>query len=399
MTHRPQKLLPSPTPGESEVRLGIVTVPVPRSEVKLFFLTSEYTHNLMVMDDRDGLLDRTKEPIDLLRSMSGENADRHPHKENQLQAIRDHLDKRAKANGPLRWKKDDSLKSIKAVGPLWKVVQSRIPGAISATIHRKGHGFVIRALVQKEVVPFNPPTFHTKKARVFGISASTDGVVIDEATLGQMVACENFGRREQRTARYNIPYSELIKPGFIQGLIEHFFKPKGLVVGVDLNSVRITSNDGKEAIKLLRRGFRSRKAAGAVEVRMVSPLGREAQEGAEAEQRRGADPKSVRMLQTSALLMCPDCASMVDVRLSLTTGAPIGRTCFCSSCKRRVDLAAALAYRARAWSMESWCKSVLQPGYDPRRGLRQQRARRAKEEQEQQQQQKHRRITAAPIHL
>jgi hypothetical protein len=288
-----------------------------------------------------------------------------------LLAVRNYREVRSRTKKPLRHKTETSLKGIDIVGPLLpllKEVGLRKKDVTQAQVRRQGFGFIVTALAPKECKATSVAPYHVSKALVGGWSVDNKHVTIDVATTGQMAA-NRMGRSEQRTARYRVPHVKFMEqPRFVLDLIDHFVKQGTIVMGLDLSVGSALSNTGKEVAKLLRRGFRARKAAGAVEARMVSTLGREAQDGAVAEQLRGADAKSVRMLKASGILTCPECGSMVDVKLNMKTGDPVGRTCYCEACKRRVDMGSALAYRARVWSMEDWRKSLLKPDYDAQRG-------------------------------
>lgn len=381
MAHHPQQNRPRPNSGAEAVRRGIVAHYIPKTATQDFCHADNFMHDLLVWEDRFGLLDISKSPMEILRGFFDEDAEVLPHVNTYTRTISHYKACRAKANGPLRLRTQKRPKGFKVDGrELEGVTGLHIPGLHSANIHPGRHRDKVHAVAPKDRKTPRKGPYHASRARAVGFGVGKDHVTIDVATTGQMAAsrCE---RLEQREARYHIPHVEFLKqPRFVLDLIDHFAKQGTMVMGLDLSAGSALSGAGQEVAKLLRKGFRSRKAAGAIEIRMVSTLGRETQEGAEVAERWGADAKSVRKLKSSGLLMCPDCGSMVDVRMNLETGAPVGNTCFCEACNRRVDMGSALAYRARLWSMEDWRKSVLQPDQDALRAHGSQRERVVREE-------------------
>ena len=358
--------------------IGRVTLPTPRAEHAHATAALQAAHQALGVcvdvDHRGGIFDDQRITLALGRSF-GAGARHTRIWPLVLAVVEDYRAKRRKSPGPLRRRPLHRVKSLPAVGPLKDV--------LIATLHAKGltlrdvhgdarirhtkDGFFAHVLVHKVRKDFRGPNIpHHSRAVVHGLTMTEEGLVDDVSTLRQL---DNSGgsTRELREGSYLFPLKDLSKPGYLQAFFRRCIKPDGLLVGLDLSMLPVLSNRARHEVTQVRRWFRSRQVAGAIDFRMVSTLGGEAREAFERLERLGDPVADAQAALTSVLANCPECGCLVHAKLSPTTGAPVGAACPCSARRQSGDfMGRLLARRAAVHALDGRRQAITREHYDPR---------------------------------
>lgn len=358
--------------------IGRVTIPLRKGAaavvVEAFEVATQAWNVCVDVDRRGGMSDAIRLKTALGKAF-GQGMKFTPMWEVVLAVVSDYQRRRKHATSPLRKKASHRMKSIPAVGPLQdtltRALHSKgltkrdLRGA--ARLRRTSDGFFAHALIRKPSQGFTGPKIHHHSlAVVHGLTMTEQGLVDDVSTLRQL---DNSGGspRELREGTYLLPLKDLLKLGSLQAFFRKCVKPDGLLVGLDLSMLPSLSNRARHGATLVRRWFRSRQAAGAIDFRQVSTLGGEARAAFDLLERGRAPHAAAKFALESVLSNCPECGCSVHVQISPTTGAPVGATCPCSAHRRGGDyMGRLLARRSAVHALDGRRQAIVRGHYDPR---------------------------------
>jgi hypothetical protein len=257
--------------------------------------------------------------------------------------VREYRNRRAKADGPLRFKNPTRMSTVPLAGPLEAL---RPAGAVNARLRRVGVGYAVCATSLAEIlVPDHAErlarVYHHSKVEDIGMAATANG-------LDLLVI--NHRRDDRGTVEsYHIDLKTLIKPGFVQDLYRHMIAPKANTVALDVSMLPASSGRVRAAIWQLHRLLRARKAVGAVEYRKVSPVREEIQDRIALAKAGHQDKSLVRSIRRNLVLKCPHCGAPVGVRLDEKSQVPKAlwsNAKVCRSCGIGLSVGDLLAARA-----------------------------------------------------
>ena len=281
-------------------------------------------------------------------------------------ALQDYRDRRAKANGPLRFKKPHRVKSIPAVGYLERgmndLLRSKginLRNVQSKYLRRAGRSFVANVTMKapkRDRIDDIHRLFqkHRHRSRLQSV-----GLCMTPTGLDVMVVNNPQRWNSKRVLdHYHVPEGDVLTPGFLRDIYRTLIEPLALTVALDESMVHVLPGALRSANTELRRWCRSRKAAGAVEFGMVSPVWREVQESLEYVKSAGFNPQALRGALWGArrnfVLKCPHCGAPVALRLDPHTQVPQEGTAPCRGCHVAVPVGLLLATRASALVQDDW---------------------------------------------
>lgn len=281
-------------------------------------------------------------------------------------ALKAYRTRRAKASGPLRFKKEHRLKTIPAVGFLEAGINEVLKGegihpqnVLSKRIRRSGRAWVIN--VTRQAPKLDPQTPFRRLFQKTRNRARMHGIGLAATSLGIYVLKVNNPQRwnSRRTVdAYLIPADKAsADPRGVRDTLQHLFSDTH-IVALDESSVPTLPGALRSANTELRRWCRSRKAAGAVEFGMASPVWREVQETMEYAKSVGFNTTDLRRVlkdvRRSFILKCPHCGAPVALALDPHTQVPSEGSVTCSECHVAVPGGILLATRALALVQDDW---------------------------------------------
>ena len=281
-------------------------------------------------------------------------------------AVRDYRNRRAKANGPLRFKKPHRVKHIPAVGYLERDVNEvlrangvNLHNVLSKRLCRAGRAFVVNVTLK---VPKRDPKEDARRRfqRHYHRSRIQDvGLCMTPTGLDIMVV-NNPQRWDSKRVldHYHVPVKDVVAPGFLRDLYRALIAPLANTVALDESWVPALPGALRSANTELRRWCRAQKAAGAAEFGVVAPVWREAQETLEYAKSVEFDSKTLRGVlwdvRRNFILKCPHCGAPVALKLDPHTQVPAEGAVTCSECHVAVPVGLLLATRASALVQDDW---------------------------------------------
>lgn len=320
-----------------------------------YFATVMRAWNICVQVDRRGRLDDSRHLNQWMGREFGVGLQERLESHLVCRTIQDYKKRRSRANHPLRMKALSRVKTIPVVGPKMKSMVTRalpqgtcLKDVLSARLRRRGTGFVV-SIVKEESATINPllrklkRLKHRSSAENVGVAVTPDG--IDVVVTNQ--------RKNGRSKCYHIAVEHVIAPGFTQEFCRRLVEPRAHTVALDLSMVSQLSSGMQQASRQLRRWFRSRKAAGAIEFGTASPIPGEVQDCLDYAAKVGLKSRR-RLLRHEVILACPHCGASIAVKLDPKTLSPAPGVAECVRCGVVSRVGHVLAARASAYVQHDW---------------------------------------------
>lgn len=280
-------------------------------------------------------------------------------------AVRDYRNRRAKANGPLRFKKPHRVRLIPAVGYLEREVNNllrakgvNLHNVLSKRLLRSGRAFVVNVTLKvpkrdrvEDARRRYQKHYHRSRIQDVGLCMTPTGLDI------MVVNNPQRWNSKRVLDHYHVPVKDVLTPGFLRDLLRTL-TPLVNTLALDESWVPALPGALRSANTELRRWCRAQKAAGAAEFGLVSPVWQEAQETLEYAKSVGFYSEDLRGVlwdvRRSFILKCPHCGAPVALKLDPHTQVPAEGAVTCSECHVAVPVGLLLATRASALVQDDW---------------------------------------------
>ena len=289
-----------------------------------------------------------------------------------FRAVHDYAARRAASQRPLRVKSAARLKTIPIVGAsatrlaLDAYSASGVSPVVvlHARIRKMPRSYRLHCTMNT-LVPDQSARQHALTKRVHRkVDITEIGLAITPEGLDVSVVTQ---RKTNHCKLYHFAVEDVITPGFAQVLYRRF-SAKANTIALDQSMLPDVSGALRAANAELRRLCRSRKAVGAIEFGVVSPVGEGVPEAISYARTLGLSTpllrKTLKSLRTEETLTCPDCGSPVVLKLDPQSQVPTGEPALCLVCKVMLRAGHLLATRASAHVQYDW----LYNGQTPRLG-------------------------------